>query len=99
VAAWSLALRVMVNFVELTIVGVWATPWYVTVEVEAKFVPLMVRVWAAAPAVDEAGDRLVIAGTRVFTVTLADLFFVGSAELATKMTAGLGLGTSTGGAV
>src|SRR5208282_5612157 len=33
------------------------------------------------------------------TVTLAVLFFPGSAELATSITAGLGLGTSTGGAV
>jgi hypothetical protein len=35
----------------------------VTVELERKFVPLMVRVCAAAPTVVEEGERLVILGT------------------------------------
>ena len=45
-----------------------ADPLYVSVEVEAKFVPLIVRVWAAAPALAEEGDKLVIVGTRLSTV-------------------------------
>jgi hypothetical protein len=36
---------------------------YVTVDVERKFVPLMLKVCAAAPAVTNAGDKLVMEGT------------------------------------
>ncbi len=35
---------------------------------ETKFVPLIVSVCAAAPALAEAGERLVIVGTRLLTV-------------------------------
>jgi O-methyltransferase involved in polyketide biosynthesis len=38
-------------------------PLYVTVELDMKFVPLMVRVCTAAPAVTEEGERVVILGT------------------------------------
>jgi hypothetical protein len=36
---------------------------YVTVELERKFAPLMVNVCAAAPAVTDEGERLLILGT------------------------------------
>jgi hypothetical protein len=48
----------------------------VTVEVDRKFVPKMVRGWAAAPAVAEDGDRLEIEGTGLlafFTVKFTEL--------------------------
>jgi hypothetical protein len=61
--AWSLALNEIVSWVEFTNVAVCATPLYVTVEVERKFVPLIVSVCAAAPTVAELGDRLVMVGT------------------------------------
>src|SRR5579862_8515689 len=68
--AWSPVVRAIVNFVALTKVAVWATPLYVTVEVLRKPVPLIVRVWAAAPTAAEVGERLVIAGARLFTAKL-----------------------------
>ena len=37
----------------------WPTALKVIVELERNFVPVIVRVWAAAPAVAEAGERLV----------------------------------------
>ena len=39
-------------------------------EVETKLVPLMVKVCAAAPAVAEAGESVVIVGTWLLTVKL-----------------------------
>jgi hypothetical protein len=42
----------------------------VTIEVERKLVPLMVSVCAAAPAVAEEGERLVMAGTGLLAVTV-----------------------------
>jgi len=59
---WSLALKEMVNWAALTKVAVCPAPLYVTVELLRKFVPLMVRVWAAAPAVAEEGESAVILG-------------------------------------
>ena len=61
----------MVNCVALTYVAACATALKVTVELERKFEPLMVRAWAAAPAVTEDGDRLTMDGTALpalFTV-------------------------------
>jgi hypothetical protein len=42
------------------------------VEVERKFVPLMVRVCAAAPAVAELGERLVMVGAGLLTVKFTE---------------------------
>jgi hypothetical protein len=53
----------MVSWLALTNVAEWATALYVTVELERKLVPLMVKVWAVAPAVAPVGDRLVTVGT------------------------------------
>ena len=39
-----------------------------------KFAPLMIRVWLAAPAVTELGDRFVIPGTGLFTVKFTTLY-------------------------
>ena len=39
-----------------------------TVDIETKFVPLIVNVCAAAPAAAADGERLEIAGTGLFTV-------------------------------
>jgi hypothetical protein len=61
--ARSLALKVMLNCVELTDVGVWGTALKLTVEAEAKFVPLMVSVCAAVPIIAEFGESPVMAGT------------------------------------
>jgi len=44
----------------------------VTVEDEMKPAPLMVRVWAAAPAVAETGERVVMLGTRLSTAKLSE---------------------------
>jgi hypothetical protein len=44
----------------------------VTVEVETKFDPLMIRVCAAAPAVAEAGETLMMAGAGLPTVEFTD---------------------------
>jgi hypothetical protein len=44
----------------------------VAVEVERKPEPLMVRLWAAAPVVAEAGDRLVMTGTGLLTVKFSE---------------------------
>jgi hypothetical protein len=60
---WSPAVSEIVNCVELMKVALWAALLYVTVELERKFVPLMVSVSAAAPAVAEDGERLVMLGT------------------------------------
>ena len=43
----------------------------VTVELERKFVPLMVKVCADAPAATDTGERELIAGTALPTVKLA----------------------------
>ena len=43
-----------------------------TVEVDRKFVPLMVRVWAAAPTVAEVGERMVMVGAGLFTVKFTE---------------------------
>ena len=61
--AWSAALSVIEITVELENVTVCATPLYVAVEVVRKFVPLIVNVCAAAPAVAEEGESDVMAGT------------------------------------
>src|SRR5208282_5735555 len=66
--AWSPAVNWIVNCPAFTNVAACATALYVTVEVETKFVPLMLSVCAAAPALAEEGDRLAIVGTRLFTV-------------------------------
>ena len=63
---------VIFNWVGLTKVGACATPWKVTIEVEMKFVPVMVRVWGVVPVVTEAGDRLVMVGAGLFTVRLIE---------------------------
>ena len=65
-------LKFIVNCVELTKLAVWATLLYVTVEAETKFVPLMVRVCPAAPAVAEVGDKVPMAGTGLFTVKFTE---------------------------
>jgi len=52
----------MASWVALTNVAVCPAPLYVTVEVDRKFVPLMVSVCAAAPALADAGERLVTLG-------------------------------------
>ena len=70
--AWSLVLKVIVNCVELTKVAACELPLYVTIEVERRFVPLIVKVCATAPAVADEGDRLVIAGTGLLTVKLTE---------------------------
>ena len=46
----------------LTKVVVWLAPLKLAVELGTKFVPLMAKVCAAAPAGDEAGERLVMEG-------------------------------------
>jgi len=66
--AWSPVVNWMVNCPAFTNVAACATELYVTVEVETKFVPFIVRVCAAAPAFAEFGERLLIVGTRLFTV-------------------------------
>jgi hypothetical protein len=68
--AWSLSLNGIVNWVEFTNVAACGTALYVTVEVARKFVPLIVRVCAGAPAVAEVGDRLVIVGRGLVAVTV-----------------------------
>jgi hypothetical protein len=70
--AWSLALREIVNCVELTKVAVWTTPLRVTVQLETKPVPVIVSVCAATPAVAEVGERLVMAGWGFATATGAE---------------------------
>ena len=52
----------MVICVAFTSVAVCAVPLKVTVELEEKFVPLMVNVCAAAPAAEEAGEILAMLG-------------------------------------
>jgi len=51
---------------------VWTTPLKLTVDVERNFVPVMVTGVAAAPAVAEAGERLVSVGTGLFTVKFTE---------------------------
>jgi hypothetical protein len=70
--AWSLALKDIVSWAALTKVAVCPVPLYVTVELLRKFVPLIVSVWAAAPAVAEEGERLVIAGAGLLTVKFTE---------------------------
>ena len=61
---------------------------------------LIVAVNSCAPPIARVLDvGLRVTAIVVVTVTLAVLFFPGSAALATLMTAGLGLGTLTAGAV
>jgi hypothetical protein len=69
--AWSETVSCIVNWDELTNVALCATPLKVTVELERKFVPLMVRVCAVAPAVAEVGDRVVMAGTGLVMIVEA----------------------------
>jgi hypothetical protein len=69
------------------------------VEPERKLVPLIVSVWAAAPAVAEVGKRLVIVGTGLFgavtvTVALPDLV-VSCVEVAVIVAAPVPLGVKT----
>ncbi|MGA8234329.1 MAG: hypothetical protein WB795_22825 [Candidatus Acidiferrales bacterium] len=68
--AWSVALKGMVNWLAFTKVVAWAEPLYVTVELETKLVPLMVKVCAAEPAVAADGDKPVTAGTGLFDAEL-----------------------------
>lgn len=63
IVASSLAINEIVNCVALTNVAVCPTPLYVTVEVDSKLVPLMVSICAAAPALAEEGERVVMLGT------------------------------------
>jgi len=63
----------MVNFVELTKVGVCAMPLYVTVELATKFVPLMVSVCAVAPTGPDDGKRLVMLGTELEPAPLSGI--------------------------
>ena len=76
-----------------------AKPLKVTVELERKLVPLIVSVWAAAPAVTEEGERLVIVGTGLFgavtvTVALPD-FVVSCFEVAVTVAGPIPLGVKT----
>ena len=73
--------------IALTNVAACADPLYVTVEVDTKFVPLIVSVCADEPALVEEGDRLVIVGVGLFTVKFE------GAELPPP---GIGLVTMTG---
>lgn len=50
----------------------WATELYVTDDVARKFVPVIVSVCAAAPAVAEVGEKLVKVGCRFATATGAE---------------------------
>jgi hypothetical protein len=45
---------------------------YVTVEVETRENPVMVKVVAAVPALAKDGERLVMMGARLFTVKSTD---------------------------
>jgi hypothetical protein len=60
--ARSPVLTEIVSWVALTYVAACAEPLYVTVEEAKKFAPLIVSVCAAAPAVTEVGERVVMAG-------------------------------------
>jgi len=71
--AKSPALRDIVNCVELRKVAGCATLLYVTVELETKLLPLIVKVCTAALAATELGDSDNMTGTGLFTVKLTEL--------------------------
>jgi hypothetical protein len=48
-------------------------PFHCTIEPKMKFAPLIVRVWAAAPATAEEGDNVLMVGTGLLTVKLTAL--------------------------
>jgi hypothetical protein len=66
--AMSLAGTEAVTCVLLTYVVVSPVPFHCTVDPETKFVPVRVKVCAAAPATAEAGDRLVSVGAGLMPV-------------------------------
>ena len=69
-AACSDALSATAICCELVYATVAGSPLNVAVELAIKPLPLIVSVWAAAPALDDAGDKLDITGTGLFACGL-----------------------------
>ena len=72
--AMSAAVIAAVSWVEDTYVVVRLAPFHCTMEPLTKLLPLTVSVKAAPPAVADVGLRLVVAGTGLLAVTVADLY-------------------------